>query len=165
MTLFNKSKIVALSVLLSNVLFVQVAIAGTNSPVIDQKQQDQKNRIVQGVNSGELTGKETWGLGKQQGKIYHKEQRFKSDGQFTRRERAVIHRDLLKSSKSIYGQKHDRQVQGTSRAKIRNPGINHRQVKQTRRIGQGIRSGELTRGEAVRLGHQQKRIKHQKRRL
>ena len=167
MKLFNKNKIVALSafsLLLTSAFFTQVAVANTNSPGIDTKQQNQKDRILQGVDSGELTGKETWRLGKQQGKIYHKEQRFKSDDQFTRRERAVIHRDLLKSSKSIYVQKHDRQVQGANRPGIRNPGINHRQYNQTRRIGQGIRSGELTRGEAFRLGHQQKRINHQKRR-
>ena len=46
----------------------QTAMAGINSPIIDNKQQNQKNRIAQGVRSGELTGKETWRLGKQQKK-------------------------------------------------------------------------------------------------
>ena len=165
MTLLNKNKIIAIGVLLTSTIFAHAAIADTNSPVIDQKQQNQKDRILQGVDSGELTGRETWRLGKQQGKIYHKEQRFKSDDQFTPRERAVIHRDLLRSSRSIYVQKHDQQIQGGHRPGIKNPGINHRQINQKRRIGQGIRSGELTRGEALRLGHQQKRINHQKRRL
>lgn len=152
----------------------QTASAGTNSPGVDNKQNNQKDRIVQGVNSGELTGKEAWRLGKQQGKIYHKENRFKSDGNFTRRERAVIHRDLQKSSNSIYNQKHDRQVQGVSkhgprahgvRKGIRSPGVNKRQINQKRRIGQGVRSGELTRRETARLGHQQVRIHRQERRF
>jgi len=160
-----KNKIVAVTVLFTSVFFTNVAIANTNSPGIDQKQQNQKDRILQGVDSGELTGKETWRLGKQQGRIYHKEQRFKDDGQFTARERAVIHRDLLKSSKNIYVQKHDRQVQGAGRPGVRSPGINHRQVNQKRRIRQGVRSGELTRGEAHRLGHQQVRVQRQKRHL
>lgn len=162
---FAKNTIVALGLLFTNALLTQVTVADTNSLAIDQKQQNQKERIVQGVNSGELTAKETWRLAKQQGKLYHKEQRFKADGQFTRQERAAIHRDLLKSSKSIYVQKHDRQVQGIPHAGIRHSTINHRQLKQVRRIGQGIRSGELTRGEAIRLGQQQKRINQQKRRL
>lgn len=160
-----KNKISAITVLFITALFSNAAMANTNSPVIDQKQQNQKDRILQGVDSGELTGKETWRLGKQQGRIYHKEQRFKDDGQFTARERAVIHRDLLKSSKNIYVQKHDRQLRGAGRPGLRSPGINHRQLNQKRRIGQGIRSGELTRGEAHRLGHQQVRIQRQKRHL
>jgi len=160
-----KNKIAAMTVLLTTALLSNAAMANTNSPGIDQKQQNQKDRILQGVDSGELTGKETWRLGKQQGRIYHKEQRFKDDGQFTARERAVIHRDLLKSSRNIYVNKHDRQVQGVGRPGVRSPGINHRQINQKRRIGQGIRSGELTRGEAHRLGHQQLRVQRQKRHL
>lgn len=143
----------------------QSAFANTYSPVIDNKQENQKDRIVQGIRSGEVTGQEAWRLGKQQGKTYRKEHRFKADGDFTRRERGIIHRDLLKSSKSIYAQKHDRQTQAHPRAGLRSPGINKRQHNQKRRIGQGIRSGELTGGEALRLGHQQARIHRQERRL
>ncbi len=151
--------------LASSILFGQSAIAGTNSPGIDQKQQNQKEKIFQGINSGELTAKETWRLGKQQWKIYHKENRFKADGKFTRRERAVIYRDLVKSSGSIYKQKHDRQMQGASGHGLKSKGINKRQKKQTRRIAQGVRSGSLTGREAAKLGHQQARIQHKKRRF
>ncbi len=148
------------ALILTALFFSQSVFAETNSPEIDQKQQNQKGRILQGVNSGELTGKEAWRLGKQQGKIYQKENRFKADSNFTRRERAAIHHDLLKSSGSIYKQKHDRQVQGKGVTRV---GINKRQHKQTRRIGQGVRSGALTGREAAKLGHQQARIQHKKR--
>ena len=164
-TLKMKNKFIVATLLFAAATLSQSAIAGTNSPGIDQKQGSQTGRIFQGVDSGELTRPEALRLGLQQGKIYHKEQHFKADGNFTRRERAAIHRDLLKSSKNIYGQKHDSQIQGGSGSGIKNRGINKRQHKQTKRIGQGIRSGSLTRGEAARLGHQQVRIQKQKRRL
>jgi aminoglycoside phosphotransferase family enzyme len=44
------------------------------------------------------------------------------------------------------------------------PVINHRQVKQQRRIAQGVRSGKLTKGETRRLERQQARIQRTKRR-
>ena len=103
--------------------------------------------------------------GKTTEKVYLKERRFKADGNFTARERAVIRLDLLKSSDSIYKQKHDRQHQGTGRLGIKSPRINKRERNQTKRIGQGILSGELTRGEAARLGKQQARIHRQERRF
>lgn len=140
----------------------QPVFAGTNSPVIDKKQANQKQRIVQGVKSGELTAKELSRLTKQQRRIYREERRFKADGTFNRRERAKVHYDLARSSHSIYKQKHDRQVQGQHPR--RNLSINKRQNTQARRIGQGVRSGSLTVRETVRLGKQQVRIQKQKRR-
>lgn len=157
MKTFN-NKLLTATVFITAGLFSHSAFADTNSPYIDKKQNNQKQRIVNGVESGQLTGKEVWRLGKQQARIHHREQRLKSDGQFTGRERAVIHRDLFRSSKNIYKQKHDAQVQGGPVTGVRSPGINKRQVNQKSRIGQGIRSGELTRGEVHRLGHQQARI-------
>lgn len=42
--------------------------------------------------------------------------------------------------------------------------VNRRQARQQRRIGQGVRSGQLTRREAGHLERQQRRINRQKRR-
>lgn len=42
----------------------------------------------------------------------------------------------------------------------RNPKMNARQIKQDKRINQGIRSGELTKKEAVRLQANQSRINY-----
>lgn len=149
----------AISIGLMLVVFMgQSAIAKS----IDDKQSNQKDRILQGVRSGELTAKEMFRLRKQQKSIYKRERRFKSDGSFTRQERAVIQRDLLRSSGSIYKQKHDRQMQGIHRAGLKSPRINARQQKQQRRINQGVRSGSLTRREVSKLGKQQARIQHKK---
>lgn len=56
------------------------------------------------------------------------------------------------------------QVQTHRKETKRTPVINHRQVKQQKRIIQGVRSGKLTRGEARRLERQQARIQRTKRR-
>lgn len=46
---------------------------------------------------------------------------------------------------------------------VKTPGINERQKDQQERIGQGVKSGELTAKEAARLERQQRRIQHEKR--
>src|SRR5437868_5517819 len=45
----------------------------------------------------------------------------------------------------------------------RTPTVNRRQNRQRRRIRQGVKSGQLTRGEAARLRREQRRIAAQKR--
>ena len=77
---------------------------------INERQDNQQARIKQGVISGEVTKKEGIKLTKQQAKTQRKETRFKADGNFTKRERAIVHRDLTKNSASIYKQKHDKQT-------------------------------------------------------
>jgi len=153
------------TLLITSVLMTQTVLAGTNSGLIDKKQVQQKHKIAQGVKSGELTRKEAWRLGKQQKKIYLEEHRFKADGDFTRRERAKVHADLVKASRSIYQQKHDNQTQSNGHPGVRNSGINKRERNQAKRIGQGVRSGELTGRETVRLGKQQVKIHRQERRF
>ena len=44
------------------------------------------------------------------------------------------------------------------------PGVDHRQHRQHHRIAQGVRSGELTARETVRLGAQQQRVRLHERR-
>ena len=47
-------------------------------------------------------------------------------------------------------------------AQTATPRINHRQVRQEARIHQGVRSGELTRGEALRLQAGERHIQRMK---
>ncbi len=102
----KKSLLIA-TLLVSSGLMSQSVMASPNSGWIDKKQKHQKHKIVRGVKSGDLTRKETWRLGKQQRRIHLKERRFKADGNFTRRERAKVHRDLARASRSIYRAKHN----------------------------------------------------------
>jgi hypothetical protein len=84
-----------------------VAVAGT--PVADQRQQNQEERIEQGEASGELTKREEARLDAQQDRIENKEERFKSDGVVTKSERVRLQRSENRASRNIARQKHDRQ--------------------------------------------------------
>ena len=88
-------------------IFITISSIGSMAATINERQDNQQARIQQGVDSGELTKRETVRLSKQQIKIKRKEMRFKSDGQFTKKERALVQRDLNKQNKAIYRQKHD----------------------------------------------------------
>ncbi|CAG0929027.1 MAG: hypothetical protein EFKGCFLK_01532 [Rhodocyclaceae bacterium] len=50
-----------------------------------------------------------------------------------------------------------------AQARPHDPGVNARQHHQQQRIGQGVRSGELTRGEAHRLAREQRHIRQEER--
>ena len=77
---------------------------------INERQDNQQARIKQGVINGEVTKREGVKLTKQQVKTQRKEARFKADGNFTKKERAIVQRDLTKNSASIYKQKHDKKI-------------------------------------------------------
>lgn len=51
-----------------------------------------------------------------------------------------------------------------AQAHPRDPGVNARQHHQQQRIGQGVRSGELTRSEMRRLEREQRHIRQEERR-
>lgn len=102
-----KSKLFTITTIIVIASLNQTVIAGSNSPGIDHRQTNQKIRIGQGVRSGELTTGETLRLGAQQARINRQERRFKSDGNFTKRERLQIHKNQNQASKNIYRKKHN----------------------------------------------------------
>jgi hypothetical protein len=127
--------------------------ANTNSPKIDQREVNQQKRIGEGVENGSLTARETSRLEKQEAAINKKEAKMKSDGKFTAAERARITREQNGVSRRIYAQKHDAQRQPRVRDEV-----SARQRMQQERIGQGIKSGSLTAGEAAKLEHNEARV-------
>ncbi len=77
---------------------------------INERQQNQRERIFRGVQSGELTGRETGRLAREQAQIYRMESRLRASGdEFTRRERLRVRHQQNQASRHIYRQKHDRQ--------------------------------------------------------
>lgn len=83
--------------------------AQTSTPSVDQRQQNQEARIQQGVQSGQLTPKETAQLEKGQAKVQVAEDKAKADGKVTSKERAKLAKKQDKQSKKIYKEKHDAQ--------------------------------------------------------
>ncbi|MEO5859915.1 MAG: hypothetical protein ABIR33_13310 [Pyrinomonadaceae bacterium] len=77
---------------------------------INERQQNQHQRIGNGVRSGELTARETSRLAREQAHIYRMESRLRqSGGEFTTRERYRVQRELNQSGRHIRRQSNDRQ--------------------------------------------------------
>jgi hypothetical protein len=77
---------------------------------INGRQSNQQTRIRQGIRSGELTRGEAARLQTQQARIRVFEGfARRSGGEFTSQERLRIQRQLNRSSRNIYRQKHDNQ--------------------------------------------------------
>jgi hypothetical protein len=97
----------ARAALVSTLLFAGAAFADT--PLVDQRQAEQRARINEGVASGELTRREAAGLRAEQAHVRHEEREAKADGVVTRRERRHLQRELDRSGADIREQKHDAQ--------------------------------------------------------
>ena len=89
-------------------------LAGT--PRYDARQQHQRERIVNGVQNGELTMRETRRLAAGQLHLNRVERRVEADGVVTSRERARLQHEANQQSRRIHRQIHD--------AQDRNPGRN-----------------------------------------
>jgi hypothetical protein len=95
-------------------VFVCLAFAVTDASAqrrgINDRQANQRERLVNGVRSGELTYRETARLAREQAQIRRMESRFRRSGDgLSSRERYRLQRELNQSSRHIYRQKHDRQ--------------------------------------------------------
>ena len=89
-------------------LTLGAGLALAKGPVV----QRQQSRIGQGINSGELTKRETLKLERNAARIHRSVVKDRHDGGvFTPRERAKAHRKLNRQSRAIYRQKHDSQTQ------------------------------------------------------
>jgi hypothetical protein len=77
------------------------------TPVINERQKNQRARIRQGVQSGELTKGEARKLRQEQKTIQAEKQMAKADGKVTPAERAQMRKDQNKASRDIYRLKHN----------------------------------------------------------
>ena len=92
---------------LTAMILAGTAIAGT--PRYDARQQNQRERIANGVQNGELTMRETRRVAAGQVHLNRVEQRAKSDGVVTKRERVHLQHEANQQSRRIHRQKHDSQ--------------------------------------------------------
>jgi hypothetical protein len=129
------------------------AIAQTSAPAtVNQRKTDQQDRIATGVQSGQLTAGETHNLEKKESEINHEEHDMRKldNGHLTAADRATLHQQQNQVSRNIYKDKHNGAVQNTNPKSE----VGQRQRNQQERTAQGIRSGQMTAGEAARAeGH------------
>ena len=88
---------------------VMMGSANADTPRYDARQHNQRERIVNGVQSGELTMRETRRLAAGQVHLNRVERRAKADGVVTPGERAHMQHEENQQSRRIYRQKHDAQ--------------------------------------------------------
>lgn len=101
------------------VIFAQTTPAPAAAPShhdydINQRKENQQDRIGQGVKSGQLTAGETSHLEKQESAINNEEHnmRAQDNGHLTRQDRKTLHRQQNQESRRIYRDKHNPRRQG-----------------------------------------------------
>jgi len=92
-----------------SMLIAGAVLAQTATPVVTERQENQKARIAEGVKSGELTKRETAKLRAEQRAIRAEKRMAKADGVVTAEERAKLRHDQNRASRNIHKQKHDAQ--------------------------------------------------------
>jgi|ERR1700752_3930983 hypothetical protein len=82
--------------------------AENETPRIDQRQTNQEQRVDQGIASKQLNEREADRLNTQQGQINKMEEKAKSDGVMTKKERARIAAAQDRAARHLAREKHDR---------------------------------------------------------
>jgi hypothetical protein len=77
---------------------------------VNQREQNQQNRIANGVKNDKLTANQTANLEKREANVQNREQKdmAKNNGHLTKAEQKGINRQHDRISKSIYKDKHDK---------------------------------------------------------
>src|SRR5581483_2427851 len=126
---------------------------------IQQRKENQQDRIAQGVKSGELTAGETTSLEKKEADINKEEHHMANadDGKLMSADKEKITRQQNQLSKQIYRDKHNEAEQNTNPKSE----VGKREENQQDRIAQGVKSGQLTAGEAAHLENNEKKINNE----
>ena len=87
--------------------------SATPAPVVEQRKENQQDRIAQGIKSGQLTPTEAAHLERREGAINKevKTERAANGGTLTPAERRQVNRQENRTSKTIYRKKHNGRTQ------------------------------------------------------
>jgi hypothetical protein len=132
----------------------------TSTPVtgesIQDRKENQQDRIANGVGSGQLTAGETTNLEKKESNLNQEERDMRKldDGHLTGADKATLNQQQNQLSNQIYQDKHNSAVQNTDPKSE----VGKRTENQQDRIAQGIKSGQLTAGETAHLEKNEAKI-------
>ena len=139
-------------------MFLPAAAQTSNPPAnppatINQRKENQQDRIANGVASGQLTAGETANLERKESNLNKEENLMRSEdnGKLTGADRKVLNQQQNQLSNQIYQDKHNAAVQNTNPQSE----VGKRAENQQDRIAKGIQSGQLTAGEAANLEHKE----------
>ena len=122
---------------------------------VNGHRENQQDRIANGVQSGQLTAGETKNLESREANLNQQihADRTANGGKLTPQERQQINNRQNNISRSIYQDKHN-----AAQAHYGNNAVGQRRENQQDRIAQGIRSGQMTAGEAARTEGREQNI-------
>jgi hypothetical protein len=148
-----KTRLFILAIALATVASISFA-RSNNTPTpkphpgpIAQRKQNQQNRIANGIRSGQLTAGETKNLEGREANLNRNERQMRAadGGRLTGADRTRLNHQENNISNHIYADKHNART-----ATYGNNEVGARRRLQQDRIAQGIRSGQMTPGEARR---------------
>jgi hypothetical protein len=162
----NQSKIILLSAALAIFALPVVAqstdASANNQPTgqtVQDRKDNQQDRIAQGVKSGELTAGETSNLEKKESNLNQEERDMRNldNGHLTTADKDTLNQQQNKLSHQIYDDKHNAATQNTDPKSV----AGQRAENQQDRIAHGIKSGQLTDKEAANLESNEAKINNE----
>jgi hypothetical protein len=145
-TIFTAVIALAASSLFAQTNDPQAAPAPT-AGTIQQRKQNQQDRVANGIDSGQLTAGETKNLEKDESNLNHNERDMRAEdgGKLTTADRDQLNKEENHVSGQIYQDKHNANTTDYGKGEV-----GQRRENQQDRIANGIRSGQMTPGEATR---------------
>lgn len=115
---------------------------------MNDRRQDQQQRIANGVQSGQMTAGETKRVEAREANVNREihADRTANGGKLTAQERQRVNRQQNNISHSIYRDKHN-----AAQAHFGNNEVGQRRENQQDRIANGLRNGSMSAGEAARI--------------
>ena len=145
-------------------LMLPAAAQTTDTPAtapatINQRKENQQDRIANGIQDGQLTAGETKHLEKKESEVNQEERDMRKldNGHLTAADRTTLNQQQNTLSKDIYKEKHDAQVQNLNPKSE----VGQRERNQQERIAQGVKSGQLTAGETAHLEGRESHINNE----
>jgi hypothetical protein len=123
---------------------------------VNGREANQDQRIANGLRSGQMTSGEAARAERTQSNIDQQvhNDRVANGGHLTTQERRQINGEQNAASRQIYNEKHNA-------ATITPNAVNNREANQQQRTAQGLRSGQMTSGEAARTNQNQAAVAQQ----
>lgn len=87
-----------------------VTAAQDRTPHLNGRQENQQDRIQQGIKSGQLTRGEARRLESREGRLQANKLEDKARGPLTQKERAQLNRQANRDSRAVYRMKHNNKV-------------------------------------------------------
>lgn len=135
-----------------------LSVAGASAQTINERRENQQDRIANGIQQNQLSPGETAKVERQEKAINQQVagDRYLNGGKLTPGERKQVNGELNRTSAEIYKDRHNaaHPVYGNNK-------VDQRRENQQDRIAQGVRSGSLNAGQTAKLEGQEAKINQQ----